>query len=289
MTDLSRFTNKGKILMLALDHRGSFKKLINHEAPEAVSQAQVARIKQEIISSLYDQFSGLLIDSEAGLEAFQKASIAKSIPKPYLLCIEKTGYEIESYSAKASQDKQGSRKTSLEFSVDELKKLGASGIKLLLYYHPQAPTKQHQLTVAKQVLQDCRAAKLPLFLELVTYSLPQLNSHKPELVLDSVNQFLEAGIIPDVFKLEYPGDPVACFQITKLLKKTPWILLTKGDSFVNFKEQLKIAVASGAVGFLAGRSLWQEFSQYPEAKRLDYFQTIVAQRFAQIRQIVLSD
>lgn len=278
MTDISRFTNKGKILMLALDHRGSFKKLINQEAPEAVSQAQVVRIKQEIISSLYDQFSGLLIDSEAGLSAFQKASIAKSAPKPYLLCIEKTGYE----------DEQGSRKTSLEFSVDELKKLGASGIKLLLYYHPQAPTKQHQLTVAKQVLHDCKAAELSLFLELVTYPLENFNSHKPELVLDSVNQFLEAGIIPDVFKLEYPGDPVACFQITKLLKKTPWILLTKGDSFVNFKEQLKIAVANGAIGFLAGRSLWQEFSQYPEAKRLDYFQTVVAGRFSQIRQIVLS-
>jgi len=288
MVDISRFTNKGKILMLALDHRGSFKKLINQEAPESVSQAQVIRIKQEIINSLYAQFSGVLIDSEAGLSAFQKASVAKSAPKPYLLCIEKTGYEIESHFAKASQDKQGSRKTNLEFSVDELKNLGAGGIKLLLYYHPQAPTKQHQLTVAKQVLQDCRAAKLPLFLELVTYTLPEFNSHKPELVLDSVYDFLQAGIIPDVFKLEYPGDPAACFQITKILKKTPWILLTKGDSFVNFKQQLKIAVANGAIGFLAGRSLWQEFGQYPELKRLDYFQTVVLERFSQIRQIVLS-
>ncbi len=288
MVDISRFSNKGKILMLALDHRGSFKKLINPEAPEAVSQAQVVRIKQEIISSLYDQFSGLLIDSEAGLFAFQKVTASKASPKPFLLCIEKTGYETESHFDKASQNKQGSRKTNLEFSVSELKNLGASGIKLLLYYHPQASTKQHQLKIAKQVLQDCKAAKLPLFLELVTYTLPEFNSHKPELVLDSVYDFLQAGIIPDVFKLEYPGDPVACFQITKLLKKTPWILLTKGDSFVNFKEQLKIAVANGAVGFLAGRSLWQEFNQYPESKRLDYFQTVVAGRFSQIRQIVLS-
>jgi len=278
MVDISRFTNKGKILMLALDHRGSFKKLINQQAPDLVKPAQVITIKQEIISELYDQFSGVLIDSEAGLSAFQKASVAKSAPKPYLLCIEKTGYE----------DEKGSRKTTLEFSVSKLKSLGASGIKLLLYYHPQAPTKQHQLTVAKQVLQDCRAAKLPLFLELVTYTLPEFNSHKPELVLDSVYDFLQAGIIPDVFKLEYPGDPAACFQITKILKKTPWILLTKGDSFVNFKQQLKIAVANGAIGFLAGRSLWQEFGQYPELKRLDYFQTVVLERFSQIRQIVLS-
>lgn len=278
MPSYSLFTNKNKILMLALDHRGSFKKLINQQAPELVNQTQVVTIKQEIISSLYDQFSGVLIDSEAGLSAFQKASLAKNITKPYLLCIEKTGYE----------DEQGSRKTSLEFSVDQLKNWGAGGIKLLLYYHPQAPTKQHQLKVAKQVLQDCITAKLPLFLELVTYPLPDYNSHKPELVLDSVYDFLQAGIIPDVFKLEYPGDPAACFQISKMLRKIPWILLTKGDSFANFKDQLKIAVANGAIGFLAGRSLWQEFGQYPESKRLDYFQTEVAQRFSQIRQIVLS-
>jgi tagatose 1,6-diphosphate aldolase len=142
--------------------------------------------------------------------------------------------------------------------------------------------------VAKQILHDCRAAKLPLFLELVTYPLPNFNSNKPELVLDSVYNFLQAGIIPDVFKLEYPGDPAACFQITKLLKKTPWILLTKGDSFANFRKQLKVVVENGAVGFLAGRSLWQEFSQYPESKRQDFFQTVVVQRFSQIRQIVLS-
>lgn len=272
------FYKKNKILMLALDHRGSFKKLINPQAPETVNQAQVARIKQEIISSLYDQFSGLLIDSEAGLTAFQKASVSKNNPKPYLLCIEKTGYE----------DEQGSRKTQLEFSVSELKSLGASGVKLLLYYHPQAPTKQHQLMIARQVLQDCQRAKLPLFLELVTYPLPGFNSHKPELVLDSVYDFLQARIIPNVFKLEYPGDPVACFQITKLLKKIPWILLTKGDSFANFKQQLKIAVANGASGFLAGRSLWQEFGNYSKEKRVDFFQTVVKQRFAEICQIVLA-
>ncbi|OGK65001.1 hypothetical protein A2313_02700 [Candidatus Roizmanbacteria bacterium RIFOXYB2_FULL_41_10] len=277
MSSISDFTLKNKILMLALDHRGSFNKLINPSSPESVTLPQVIDIKKEIIASLYDQFSGILIDSIGGLPAFEKVAVSKAIKKPYLLCIEKTGYE----------DEQGSRKTQLEYSVENLKNQGASGIKLLLYYHPSAPTKDHQLNIARQVLLDCRRFNLPLFLELVTYSIENYNSHKPELVLDSVYQFLEAGIIPDVFKLEYPGDPVACFQISKLLKKTPWILLTKGDSFANFREQLKIAIRNGAVGFLAGRSLWQEFNQYAENKRLDFFQTVVVQRFAEIAGIVL--
>lgn len=278
MDGYSVFTNKGKILMLALDHRGSFKQLINDKAPEAVSREEVVAVKREIIATLYDQFSGVLLDSEVGLSALQKVALTKPQPKPFLLCIEKTGYE----------DEQGSRRTTLEFNVTELKKMGAGGIKLLLYYHPHSATKKHQLDVARQVLQDCRQAHLPLFLELVTYALPDYNSNKPELVLDSVYDFLQAGIFPGVFKLEYPGDPVACFQITKLLKKTPWILLTKGDSFANFKLQLQEAIANGAIGFLAGRSLWQEFIRFPSHKRLDYFQTVVKQRFSQIRQIALS-
>ena len=277
MLGIADLTIKNKILMLALDHRGSFNKLINPKNPESVTNDQVITVKRQIIEALYDQFSGVLIDPSGGLPAYQQAAQLKTAQKPYLLCIEKTGYE----------DEQGSRKTQLEYSVEGLKKQGASGIKLLLYYHPQAPTKQHQLQVAKQVLQDCKQAKLPLFLELVTYALPNFNSNKPELVLDSVDDFLQARIIPDVFKLEYPGDPAACFQITKLLKKTPWILLTRGDSFENFRQQLRVAMANGCQGFLAGRSLWQEFSQYPPAKHTDFFQTVVVPRFAQIRQIVL--
>jgi tagatose-1,6-bisphosphate aldolase len=273
-----KFFNKGKILMLALDHRGSFQKLLNPSQPGKVSAAETIEAKRQIIEAVYQQFSGILVDSLAGLPAYKQATVKANHPKPYLLCIEKTGYE----------DEQGSRKTQLEFSVEQLKNLGAGGIKLLLYYHPQAPTREHQLKIAKQVLHDCKAAKLPLFLELVTYPIENTNSHKPELVLDSISQFLEAKIIPDVFKLEFPGDPAACFQITKLLKKTPWILLTRGDSYQNFKEQLKTALNNGCQGFLAGRALWQEFTQYEKSKRQDFFQTVVARRFSQIRQLALS-
>jgi len=277
MASYNVFTLQGKILMLALDHRGSFNKLINPKEPETVNQQVAVEIKRQIIAALYDDFSGVLVDSVVGLPAYKQVVQLQKKQKPFLLCAEKTGYESEGES----------RRTELQYSVFELKDLGASGVKLLLYYHPQASTKEHQLKIAKQVLQDCQAANLPLFLELVTYPLANFNSHKPELVLDSVYDFLQAEIVPDVFKLEFPGDPAACFQITKLLKKTPWILLTKGDSFYNFRDQLKVAVANGAVGFLAGRALWQDFNQYPVAKRRDFFQTIVRQRFAEIVEIVL--
>lgn len=69
---------------------------------------------------------------------------------------------------------------------------------------------------------------------------------------------LAAGIRPAVFKLEYPGDADSCRRITELLGETPWVLLSRGKDFEVFKEELKVAVANGAAGFLAGRTLWQE-------------------------------
>ena len=48
--------------MLALDHRGSIKKLMNSLNPESVSDDEVIALKAEIIESLADQFSGVLID-----------------------------------------------------------------------------------------------------------------------------------------------------------------------------------------------------------------------------------
>ena len=275
MTSYQDFAVKGKILMLALDHRGSFNKFVNPQNPQEVTLSEVIEVKREIIEALYDQFSGVLIDPDGGAPAFAKVAKTKAQTKPYLLCIEKTGYE----------DEAGARKTQLQYSVSELHRLGARGIKLLLYYHPNSPTREHQLRIGREVLDACQKAGLPLFLEIVTYPIPNTNTHKPELVLDSITQFLEAGIRADVFKLEYPGDPAACFQITKTLGKTPWILLTRGDSFPNFRLQLQTAVANGCQGFLAGRALWQEFGEYPQEKRHDFFQTVVKQRFAEIAQI----
>jgi tagatose-1,6-bisphosphate aldolase len=46
-------------------------------------------------------------------------------------------------------------------------------------------------------------------------------------------------------------------------------------------------VANGCQGFLAGRALWQEFGEYLQEKRHDFFQIVVKQRFAEIAKITI--
>lgn len=243
--DIKQFTRNDNFLMLAFDHRGSFKKLINHDDPDSVSNDQAIQLKRDIIQSVDDQFTSVLIDQEIGLKAYVNRT------KPFLLPIEDTGYT----------DKLGERITEIKYSVEDLIRDGAAGVKILLYFNPDVPSAKVQLHTARRVLAECKAKNVPLFLEIRVYKQDtgdELGNDLEDLVLRSVQTFLDAKIYPHIWKLEYPGSFEACQKITQMVGSTPWILLTKGASFEDFVEQLRLAKQSGCQGFLAGRAVWQE-------------------------------
>lgn len=245
--------------MLALDHRGSFRKLFHSENPDYVGEKDIIDKKRQIIDAVKEQMSGILIDLDTGLPAYVDRT------RPFLLPIEKTGY----------QNQGNERLTELQYTAEDLKNKNADGIKLLIYLNPKANNALKQLNIAKAVLNQCQSVKLPLFIEVITYPIGQSQINQ-NLVIDSVRMFMDANIIPDVFKLEFAGSRSACLRLTQTLGRTPWILLTRGVDFNKFKRQLEEAIAGGCQGFLAGRALWQDllFSA-------DLEQTL-NQRFAEI-------
>ena len=275
--DVSQFTKNGKFLMLALDHRSSFKKLMNPQDPGSVTDQQATQLKKEIIDSIKDQFSALLIDQDWGLPAYTEKS------KPFLLPIEKSGYE------QSGDD----RFTEIAVSIDDLKRVGASGAKLLVYFNPWGKTAKKQLETSKKVLDDCKQNNFPLFLEIRTYDhdgeADQMEeAEREKIVIQSLKDFVAAGILPDVYKLEYPGSIVACQTITTILdpSKTPWVLLTMADTFENFAKKLDEAVIRNCKGFLAGRALWQEVCKLQEEEKETFLKEILPQRFKRLTEIV---
>ena len=258
--------------MLAIDHRGSFKKIINSQNPETVTDKEIVKTKSEIIGYLSDQISGVLLDVKWGLPAYK---LTASKNKPTLLAIEKTGY----------QEKPDGRITELEYNVNYLKSLGAKGIKLLIYFNPYSSTATQQLQTTRSVYRDCQLIDLPLFLEIVTYHTSVTINKNNNLVVESVKRFLAESIHANVFKLEYPGNKNACRQINGLLKGAPWILLTRGENFEIFKQQLQSAVQHGCQGFLAGRALWQELGHFQGEERRRFLRDTVSNRFKEIAEI----
>ena len=245
--------------MLALDHRGSFKKLMNPEDPESVTDDQVIQLKNDIIEALKDQFSALLIDEAWGLEACHEVCQIK----PFLLPLEKSSH---------------TGVVELEHTASDLISLGASGAKILFDFNPGDENVSKQLEIARKVVEDCKSAAFPLFLEIVT--------HDGNLVIESVKRFVENGTIPDVWKLEFPGSQEACLQLTQLVGNTPWILLTGGDDFEDFKNKLEIASQGGTRGFLAGRALWQEVCTMDGEEKNKFLRETLPSRFKEVSDII---
>jgi len=272
--NLNLFLDQQAFLMLALDHRQSFKKILSPQNDNLLTKEEIIGEKAKIIKALLPQISGILIDVEYGLPAYQLAD--PNLSKPFLLPVEESGFLEEA----------GERLTKIQYQVSDLKKLGASGIKLLLYFNPFLKSGRYQLELAKKILLDCRHLDLPLFLEIVTYQHETTLERKENFVIESVKRFLAESIYPSVFKLEYPGSREACQELSAMLKEIPWILLTRGDSFEAFKHKLYFAVKNGASGFLAGRALWQDIISKKDEEKEKMLAEVLPKRFLEIKEIV---
>jgi tagatose 1,6-diphosphate aldolase len=76
-----------------------------------------------------------------------------------------------------------------------------------------------------------------------------------------------AGMGVDMLKVEFPGDVDspeaqavaldACSRLDAGID-VPWVILSAGVGYNDFRMQVEIACKSGASGFLAGRSIWRD-------------------------------
>lgn len=266
-TRLSGFQKDNFFLMLAFDHRGSFKKMMQKYSNREITDDDVIVLKEKIIRPLLPYISGTLVDQDYGLPAYKKAGGTV----PYVLPTEKTGYV----------DTAGERLTEIEYDGESIIKNGGTGVKLLLYVNHSVASFEKQLTVARTVAEDASKNELPYFLEFVVY---EANGIFGGTVYENVQKAIEVGIVPTVWKLAYPGSQDECKKIQEVVGTTPWILLTGGTTFETFLEEYKEAVAHGARGFLAGRALWQEAVEFwqDEAKLQEFLSTTLVDRFKQL-------
>ena len=181
-----------------------------------------------------------------------------------------------------------------------IKRMGASAAKILLYYNPDIPeAAAHQRSVVETLSRDCAEADLALVVEPVAYpSRPsetdadraEFAARKPRLVIDTARELTRIPM--EVLKAEFPTDVAFEHDETKMLgyceeldaaTPVPWVLLSAGVGFEDFMTQVRIASQAGASGFLAGRALWQEaVGLSTRVKRADFFRTVVADRLGQL-------
>ena len=118
---------RGIFAMCAMDHRGSMQRLINKTDPKQVTADVLAQYKRDLTEALTPTSTAVLLDPIYGA-AQAIASGALPGDTGLLVSLEETGYE---------SDAQGRVTTLLpDWSVEKIKRMGASAVKILLYYRP---------------------------------------------------------------------------------------------------------------------------------------------------------
>lgn len=255
--------------MLALDHGGSFRKIMNPEDPSSVSDEQVLQLKKQIIKALAPHVSGVLVDQHQGLPAYKE--------------LEKEGVKLPPYLSRMTEqtygEEDGMRTTTIVHDAQEIKELGALGTKIVLYFNPYVDNAKAQIEVALQGMRESQEVNLPYFFEPVLYTTSdEEEGRRKEVMLEMTKMLVDAGVDAEAWKVEYPGDKEHCEKFNELVKGKPWILLTRGTTYDVFLESVRVAAQYGAKGFLAGRALWQEVGELEGEERRVFIEETLPKR-----------
>ncbi len=288
-------TANGIFAILAADHRDPLIELLEKRDGKQPLAPAVTAEKLRLTGALAPHASAVLLDPIFSVEP---AIVAGVLPGNVGLLVarEKSGY--------ATRTDAISRTTTLlpDWDASAIKRIGGNAVKMLLYYHPDAPNAAEQETIVRQVAEECRQADIPFLLEPICYPLqkgqrktdPDFAAQRPEIVIESARRLVPLGV--DVLKAEFPTAPTEtdaakmadyCRQLTESIG-IPWVLLSAGVDFPTFQHQLEIACDAGASGFTIGRSVWQEAVSLPTVEtRRRALNTIAVSRFRILADIAV--
>ncbi|MEQ8675412.1 MAG: tagatose 1,6-diphosphate aldolase [Aggregatilineales bacterium] len=245
-------TADGIFTVLAIDHQDSLRRALNSESPDSVTDAEMIAFKMQVVSTLWDEASGVLLDPVYGTAQI----IAQGLPKQVGLLaeLEKADYNMQPLPLAVD--------IRPHWSVSKIKRMGADGVKLFYYYDPDdAHLCAKQDATIQQVVADCTSYDIPLYAEpIITDTSPENRQRK---VIESAVKSDQLGA--DILKLEFPLDvraypdhadwQSACESLSQATN-APWVLLSAGVDFEIFCQQVEIACKAGACGYIVGRAVW---------------------------------
>ena len=284
---MSTSTSENVFTILAFDQRSSYRRLL----PEGTLYDSAVQIKCEVVDALSPYTSAVLLDPYYGFRPAMEGARSGGL----LMALENSGYVGEPTYRRVSFDP--------DWTVGKIKRLGASAVKLLVYYHPDAGDLADELEeMMADIIAECHHFDLPIFLEPISYSLEASQPKssvafaetRPAVVRETARRLSRLGA--DVLKLEFPIDPaldpneqtweVACQDVSAACS-APWVLLSAGVDFEMFARQARVACRAGASGFLAGRAIWKEITTLAPAARARFLEDAAIPRIKKLVDIAV--
>jgi tagatose-1,6-bisphosphate aldolase len=275
-------STRGTFTALALDHRQNLRKTNS----AFVYDAELSRFKLDVTSALASHATAVLLDPEvAAAQAIAEHAIPSNVG--LVVAIESTGYTGDA-TARQAQIIPG-------WSVEKAKRMGASAIKLLVYYHPDSPTAHAIEDFTSKVTDDCNKHDLVLMLEPLSYSLDESkklsSDEKRYVVVETARRLTPLGA--DILKAEFPLDVAesdqkiwadACAEVSSA-SIVPWILLSAAVDYETFVQQVIVACNAGASGIAVGRAVWKESVTMDGDERIKFLRTTARQRISRLTSL----
>jgi tagatose 1,6-diphosphate aldolase len=279
-------SKRGTLTCLALDHRQNLRKA----NPAFVDDAELSRFKLDVAKALAFRATAVLLDPEVSAA---QAVAARVIPNNIglVVAVESTGYTGDA-TARHAQIIPG-------WSVEKAKRMGASAVKLLVYYHPNSSTAKEIEIFVSKVAEDCLKHDLALMLEPLAYALDEnrrpFSSEKRYVVIETARRLTPLGV--DILKAEFPLDlqeyddhagreewAKACSELSANIR-VPWIVLSAASDYDIFVDQVTIACRYGASGIAVGRAVWKEAVMMDGDERMQFLRTIARQRISRLTSL----
>jgi tagatose-1,6-bisphosphate aldolase len=276
--------DEGAMMVIACDQRGSMRTLLA-DTPEA--QAQIGTdilgdTKIDIATHLARHATAVLVDPVCALpKMIDEGHLHRSTA--LLIGLDDSGYGTTPEGYRLSKLVPG-------ITARRVRELGGTGGKIMVYLRSDIPAaNMHNMQLLEQVIEDFSTEDLLLVVEFLTYALPgeDKETHTaaiPSLIEGGSQICLDLGA--KLLKIPFPGTPEACASITRMAGEVPWAVLSAGVDHATFLKQVEIAMANGASGVIAGRSLWKDCISLDRAVTEDRLTRIAVPRLRELQAVI---
>lgn len=275
-------SKRGTFTCLALDHRQNLRKA----NPAFVNDEELSHFKLDVTKAVAHRATAVLLDPEvSAAQAIAQRAIPSSVG--LVVAVESTGYTGDA-TARHAQIIPG-------WNVEKAKRMGASAIKLLVYYHPDSPTAKEIEDFTVKIAEDCKKHDLVLMLEPLSYSLDEnknlSSDEKRHVVVETAKRLTPLNV--DILKAEFPLDKDeadeskwmdACKEISSA-SVVPWILLSAAVEYDLFLRQVTVACNAGASGIAVGRAVWKEAVTMNVDERMKFLRTTAKYRISRLTSL----
>lgn len=271
----------GGFAMLAVDQREAMRLMFAAAgAPLPVTDQVVTDFKVNAAKILSPYASAILVDQQFCYhQIVEQQAVAKSCAMIVAAdeFIPGNGIPVDNVRIDKNVD------------AKQVKKDGGKALKLLVLWRQDEDPAQ-RLAMVKEFNQICHNAGLLSIIEPVVRP-PRVGDkfNREQAIIDAAKELGDSGA--DLYKVEMPlfgkGSSQALLDASKRLHdqiNMPWVILSSGIDANLFCRAVRIAMAAGASGFLAGRAVWSSVIGLPDTELM--LNDISAPRLQHLGQIV---